>query len=402
MPARPYFYGWNVVGVTLVMALCSWGLGFYGPAVYLAALQRLHGWSAAAVSTPVTVYYLAGAVLVSRFGAAVARFGPRPVVATGTLTMAAAVAALGVVGQPWQLYPVFLLMAVGWAALSGAAVNTLVAPWFVRRRGLAISIAFNGASLGGVIVAPALVALIGLFGFTTAVVFAAGVMVLLLLPLSTLLHSGPEALGLGPDGDAPSARAATGPADTRRGDALRTPRFWSVCGPFALALTAQVGLITHFVAYLAPHLGDGGAARAVALATIAAIVGRVGTGLVIDRLNPRLATSATLAVQIAGVLCATFVTSAAGLYTGALLFGLGVGNLVTLPSLIVQAEWPRERFATLISLSVAVNQFTFAFGPGLIGVLRDWSGAYTLPFVGCAGLQALAALWVLHGVRRAR
>jgi hypothetical protein len=36
-----YFYGWNVVGATFVMAMVSFGLGFYGLAVYVATLQRL-------------------------------------------------------------------------------------------------------------------------------------------------------------------------------------------------------------------------------------------------------------------------------------------------------------------------------------------------------------------------
>src|SRR2546425_1159409 len=62
MNAR-YFYGWNVVGATFVMALLSFGLGFYGLSVYVASLQRLHGWSASAVSAPVTVYYVAGALV---------------------------------------------------------------------------------------------------------------------------------------------------------------------------------------------------------------------------------------------------------------------------------------------------------------------------------------------------
>ena len=56
-----YFYGWNVVVATFVMAMFSFGLGFYGLTVYVATLERQHGWSAAAVSAPVTVYYVAGA-----------------------------------------------------------------------------------------------------------------------------------------------------------------------------------------------------------------------------------------------------------------------------------------------------------------------------------------------------
>jgi MFS family permease len=380
-----------------MIALFSWGLGFYGPSVYLAALQRLHGWSATTIATPVTVYYLAGALLVSRLGAAIERFGPRAVVRLGALALAASVTALGVIDRPWQLYPVFILMAVGWAAMSGAAVNTLVAPWFVRRRGLAISLAFNGASLGGVIIAPVLIALIGALGFRAGVAVAAAGMLVIMLPLTVLLHRGPDALGLGPDGDPPTSRAAAPVIAGARGAAVRTARFWSVSGPFALALTAQVGLITHLVAFLAPRLGTDGAARAVSLATIAAIVGRLGTGLFVDRVNPRLATTLTLVVQITGVACLAATASSTGLYAGALLFGLGVGNLVSLPSLILAAEWPRERFASLISLVVALNQFTFAFGPALIGIVRDWSGDYGPALIGCAVLQAVAAVWVLFG-----
>ena len=65
MAAR-YFHGWNVVAATFVMAMFSFGLGFYGLTVYVATLQRLHGWSAAIVSLPVTVYYVAGALLTMR------------------------------------------------------------------------------------------------------------------------------------------------------------------------------------------------------------------------------------------------------------------------------------------------------------------------------------------------
>ena len=63
------------------------------------------------------------------------RFGARVVVVGGGFTMAAGLAALGLVGRPWQLYPVFLVMSLGWGAMSGAAINIVLAPWFQRRRG---------------------------------------------------------------------------------------------------------------------------------------------------------------------------------------------------------------------------------------------------------------------------
>src|SRR5262249_33412378 len=97
-----YFYGWNVVAATAVMAVFSFGLGFYGQSVYVATLQRVHGWSASAISAPVTVYYLAGALLTVSIGDVYERYGPRVVVAAGAVAMAAGVAGIGVVAQPWQ------------------------------------------------------------------------------------------------------------------------------------------------------------------------------------------------------------------------------------------------------------------------------------------------------------
>src|SRR6202040_962531 len=79
-------------------------------------------------------------------------------------------------------------------------------------------------------------------------------------------------------------------------------------------------------------------------------------------------------------------------------FGFSVGNLITLPSLIVQREFDPRSFGVLISLLTAITQVTYAFGPGVIGVLRDLSGSYTLPFYGCIALElAAAALVMIRG-----
>ena len=77
------------------------------------------------------------------------------------------------------------------------------------------------------------------------------------------------------------------------------------------------------------------------------------------------------------------------------LFGFSVGNLITLPSLIVQREFDPRSFGVLVSLITAINQITYAFGPGIIGLLRDASGSYTLPFYGCIGLELTAAVLIM-------
>ena len=322
-----YFHGWNVVGATFVMALWSFGLGFYGLGVYVAALQALHGWSASAVSTPVTAYYIAGALLTGVIGGLYERFGPRLVVMAGSVAMAAGLVALGHVATPWQLYPAFLLMSAGWGAMSGAAINIILAPWFERRRGLAVSIAFNGATLGGVLIAPALISLIDALGFMGALDISAVLLVVALAAAARLMRRGPAELGLGPDGDpSPPTRTAPEKGGKPRGrrEALRTWRFFSVSAPFALGLTAQVGLLTHLVALVAPALGPSGAARAIGVTTAAALIGRLITGCFVDRVNRRVVTSATLGIQIVGVALLARAPSAVTVYSGCALFGLGV------------------------------------------------------------------------------
>jgi len=234
-------------------------------------------------------------------------------------------------------------------------------------------------------------------------VAAAALLVVLLPSAALVMRRSPEVLGLGPDGDppAPARRAATRERARRR-DALRTWRFWSVSAPFALGLAAQVGVLTHLVSLLAPELGPNGAARAVTVTTAAALIGRLITGLIVDRLNRRFVASATLVVQLLGVAILALsidghAQSSAALYVACALFGLGVGNMTTLPGLILAVEWPRERFNALIGLVVGINQFTFAFGPSLVGVVRDVTGHYGPALLLCIALELLAAALVLRG-----
>jgi MFS family permease len=173
-----------------------------------------------------------------------------------------------------------------------------------------------------------------------------------------------------------------------------------VSAPFALGLAAQVGVLTHMVAVVTPALTAGGAARAISATTAVAVIGRLATGLVVDRVNRRLVASATLTLQVAGVALLARGSSPASVYAGCALFGLGVGNLTSLPGLILTVEWPRERFNGLVALVVGINQLTFAFGPSLVGVVRDWAGTYGAALGVCATLEAISAAVILLGPGR--
>jgi MFS family permease len=396
---RPY-YGWVVVFCAFMVALIGWGLGFYGSSVYLAELGRLHGWSASAVGSAITLHYLAGSACLLFAGDAIGRWGAHRVVLGAGLTMIAGVALLTAIDAVWQLYLAFLVTAVGWAGLSGAAVNTIVAPWFDRRRGLAISLALNGASGGGVIVAPLLMALIAHLGFRAGTLSLLALTLLALIPVVWALRfRGPEDLGLLPDGmpRAPGERgsAPSGAAPIARAALMRDPGFLTVVLPFSFGLTAQVGFLTHLVAFARPALGNEATAWCLALASLAALVGRVGTGLFVDRIDVRRGAAANFVLQIGALALLLSSDAPAAVFIGCVLYGLGVGNMITFPGLIVQREFPPALFPRVISLVVAINQVTFAFGPALLGALRDWSGSYAAALIACLVLEAIAAGLVL-------
>jgi MFS family permease len=331
-------------------------------------LHRLHGWPASLISSGTTFFYLFGAGIVAFVSEAVRVFGPRNCLLGGVFAMAAAGALIGQVTAPWQLYAVNALLAFGWAGTSLGIITNTLGLWFDKKRGMAISLALNGASFGGIVGVPLLVAAIGRFGFSGAMISAAIAMLVLMIPVILIFVGRPPDRG----GIAAELAAAEAPSASRvRAQALRDVAFLTVSIAFALVLFAQVGFIVHLIAFLDPVIGREHAATAVALLTAMAVVGRVLFSTVIDRLNQRLASAISFASQAVALAIIINSRNEMLLMAACALFGFSVGNLITLPSLIVQREFDQRSFGVLISLITAINQVTYAFGPGVIGLLGE-------------------------------
>jgi cyanate permease len=116
---------------------------------------------------------------------------------------------------------------------------------------------------------------------------------------------------------------------------------------------------------------------------------------VIDRLNQRLASAISFLSQATALAIVINSRNETLLFFACALFGFSVGNLITLPALIVQREFDARSFGVLVSLITAVTQVTYAFGPGIVGWLRDVSGSYAMPFYGCMALQVIAAVLIM-------
>jgi cyanate permease len=142
-------------------------------------------------------------------------------------------------------------------------------------------------------------------------------------------------------------------------------------------------------------LGENGAAAAVSMVTTSAVLGRTLLGWTIGGRDRRLAASANFLLQSVGVALMIISDAPTVVLVGCVLFGLGVGNVVSLPPLIAQHEFRAADVGTVVALVVAFNQAVFALAPAVLGVLRDISTSYVVPFALAAAMQIVAALIVL-------
>ncbi|WP_424811677.1 MFS transporter [Roseococcus sp. YIM B11640] len=407
--ASPPFFGWRVTWAAFTVAIFAWGVSFYGPPVFLHAVHEARGWPIWLVSAAVTSHYLWGAFVVANLPALHARFGVGGVTALGGVLSGLGMLAWALAVAPWQLFAATLVSGSGWAMTGAAAINAMVSPWFIRRRPAALSLAYNGASVGGIVFSPLWVALIAAWGFAGA---AAGVGLAMAVTLGLLaartLSVTPEQLGQAPDGD------AAGPAASRTGvhhaplpgrDLWRNLRFATLVVSSSLSLFAQIGLIAHLFSLLVVPMGTHLAGFAAGLATVCAILGRSLLGfLLTPGRDRRVAAILNSLVQVVGslVLLASGGTDIALLLSGIVLFGLGLGNAASIPAMIAQSDFAPADTGRVVALVTACSQATYAFAPAAFGLLRDFATGPHGLFAAAAAIQLAAALAILAGRQPSR
>ncbi len=411
---RPGFFGWHVVGAAFVSAVFAWGISFYGPPIFLQVLHASHGWPISVISAAISVHFLFGAAVVANLAVLHRRFGIVAVTRAGGLLTALGLLGWAFAREPWQLFLAAPVSGTGWALTSGAALNAMLAPWFVRRRPAALSMAFNGASMGGVLFSPLWVALIVRLGFpATALLVAVVVTLVLWILAGRYFGRSPAAMGLAPDGDAmdlpqPTVRTHICVAAFPLSRPWRDWRFVTLAGAATLGLFAQIGLVTQLFSVLVPILGKAGAGATMGAVTACAMGGRFLLGLVMPpEADRRTVAAGNVALQAMGsviLLCAG--SSVPLLLLGCGFFGLGLGNVTSLPPLIAQAEFNLADVSRVVALVTAISQAGYAFAPAIFGLLRELGsseggsslpGGAALMFAAAGLIQIAAAGTILLG-----
>ncbi|WP_447800651.1 MFS transporter [Pseudomonas kilonensis] len=373
---RTRFFGKTVLACTFILAIIGWGIGFYGPPIYMQAVMERTGWPIAQVSAAVTLHFLSGTLVIANLPRLYARFGIPAITLLGSILLGIGVNIWAHANQLWVLYTGAVCSGIGWVTLGAAAVNTLIAPWYVKERPKALGKAYNGASLGGVIFSPLWVLLIERFGFAMAALVISIVAVLLIGVFAFLVfNKSPQSLGQHPD-NADQPEPVPISADATPWTAMQTLRsasFLTLAAGMSLGLFAQIGLIAHLYSILVGRMGAHDASFAMGLATASAMGGRyVAARLMIQGMNRRQLACLGYAIQMLGTLMLLGLDLHPTVaWIAVVLIGSGIGNATSLPPLIAQTEFSREQTARVIALMVAISQATYAFAPALFGLVRS-------------------------------
>jgi cyanate permease len=403
----PLYYGWRIVAAAFVCNFVSTGFLFYSFSVFFKALGADLGGSRLAVSLGLALASAVSALASPAIGHALEPVAPRAgtdpsareplgaarVIAVGAVVTAAGFALLAAVRDLWQLYAAFgLLLGAGAAAMGAIAPVTLVSRWFSARRGFAMGIAAVGVSLSGLVMPPIATLLIARLGWRSAFLCYAAATLLLVLPLSAfVIVERPSDLGLHPDG---AAAPATEPAARAwdAGELFRSRAFWCIAASFGLQFCAITAVLTHLV----PHLTDGGmgparAAWLMSLTAAGGVGGKLVFGVLSDRWSARASVSASMALQLVGLL---LLMQPIGHTTivAAVLFGVGFGGTVPLQNTTTASAFGAQAFARATGLMRPFMLPLHAGGAPLAGYLHDRYGSYAPAFTMFVAFYLLAAL----------
>jgi len=405
--AIPYFYGWVIVAVGFVTMAIGVSARTAFSLLFPPILDEF-GWERGVTAGVFSFGFFVSAMLSPLVGRLMDRRGPRVVIEMGVVVMAAGLMLAPFARLPWHLYATLGALVGGGGNCLGYTGQSLFLPnWFVRRRGLAASITFSGVGVGSIILLPWLQSLIARAGWRAACWTLALLVLGVLVPLNLLLKRSPADLGLQPDGDATSPRAAASErlkvvdpvwaaVDWTLTRALRTARFWWIAIGYFFGLFAWYAVQVHQTKYLVEiGFSPTHAAWALGFVSLVAVPGQIALGHLSDRIGREWVWTIG---SLGFVLCLLALLALRRAPTEPLLWfmvatqgmlGYSLTSVIgAIPAEIFAGRHYGTVFGTLMLAAIVGG----AAGPWATGALYDVTGSYAPAFSIAVAGSALSAV----------
>lgn len=397
---RSLYYGWVLVITLGITETITWGIIYYGFAVFLPVMEADLGWSRATMSGAFSVATLLSGIFAAPVGRWLDRRGPRLLMTAGSVAATLLVVAWARVASLTQFYVLWALIGVVMATVLYEPAFAVVTAWFERKRTRALTVVTLMAGFASTIFMPAESWLIELQGWRTALLtLAAFLAATTILPHALLLRHRPEDLGLHADGDArpPAWWRSGGPVPvTSVGAAMRDSAFRWLAVAFSLSTLVAYAVHVHLVAYLQDR-GYEPALAATATGMVGAmqVLGRILLGLLGDRAPLRVTTAVVLGVQPLSLLVLLLVPGLPGVFAFIALFGAAKGALTLVRPAYVADLYGRARYASIAGALTTFVTVGNALAPITGGAAHDLMGSYNPVFWAFVLLSALPSGAVL-------
>lgn len=398
------FKGWQQIAATMVLQAVSSGSIFISYSVLAGSYQQAFGTSRMLVMMAISAVILGTGILSPILGKAMEKSSIRHLMVLGGGLLGLGFMAASRAQSMQQLLVIYFVFMASAAVLMGPiAGSALLARWFTKRRGLAMSLSAAGAAVGGLIAPPLLQWLIDAYTWRQALlVYGIGVLVITLPVAWFLVINRPTDINQYPDGaDEAPTQAQSASENLGWGFYLRDRNFWLLGIVLGVLFGSSMGITKNLIQY-AGEMGIDAQRAALLLSIYSAsnFVGKLGTGALADKINPRLLLGAVIVLFTLAVLSFTQFTAYTMLISACLVFGISQGGIVPLWSVLIARLYGPDRVGRSMGMmSLLLTPFNLVAAP-FFGAVADRTGSYQGAFLVAAALLIFAT--ILLGLIRER
>jgi len=374
-------YRWVIVAAGGLLGCVAIGAMFSLP-VFLGSITRETGWSVTGVSSAMTIGFLALALTSMAWGNLSDRFGPRFVVATGSIILAISLALASQATSLIAFQVIFGLFVGASIAAIFPPMMACVTGWFDTHRSLAVSLVSAGMGMAPMTMSPLAAWLISIYDWRTSMLIIAAVAAAVMIPVSLLVRP-PPALQSG------GGMAAAGGEDSVMsvGQALKSPQFIILLLTNFFCCATHSGPIIHTVNYAVscgiPLIA---AVSVYSVEGFAGLGGRVAFGLLGDRFGAKQVLVLALLAQALGALGYLAASDLGTFYAVAAVFGFIYAGTMPLYAAIARENFPLRMMGTVIGGTAMAGSLGMATGPLAGGLIYDTLASYTWLYLGSAGM----------------
>ena len=395
---KPFYYGWYIAIAFAITETVSFGVIYYAFTVFIAPMETDLGWSRGELSGAFSLFLLMTGLMAFPVGWWLDKRGSRLLMTLGSIGATLLVLMWSQVNSRPEFALIMTLMGCCGAAVLYEPAFTVIATWFIHRRGTAMAIVTFTAGFASTIFIPLSDALLAAFGWRQAVFMLGILLGIITIPLHLLiLRRRPSDLGLLPDGES-SAPAKKQAVSISLPAALRSRFFWMMTLAFALSTLCISAARVHFIPLLI-SIGIHPSAAALASGSIGImqVIGRMIFAPIETRFSVRTMVIGVFILLTLSMTILLFGSAPLWIALFIILFGMAVGTHTLTRPLMVADAYGSGFYGRISSAMTLVLTIARTSAPFAAGVIFDLFHSYAPMLIGLTGFSALSLviIWLL-------